>query len=98
MNAKLGAGVAAAVGLGGAVTVGEPNHTIRAVAAVGRGIRDTFEGWGDALLKLHGKQRTAHDHDVFVSHLGYSTTVYYFYNGLLLLQPVRLRLPLASPV
>ena len=73
-------GVSLAVGLGGAVTVGEDGHSIRAVLALGQGIRDTYEGWGDALLQYHQKDRTRADHDVFVSHLGYSTTVYYFYN------------------
>lgn len=38
------------------------------------------EAWGDAVMQWHGKKRTALDHDVFVSHLGYSTTAYYFYN------------------
>ena len=69
-----------AAGLGGAVTSVPEGHAIEVVMVAGVGIRDTYEAWGDALLQYHGKRRTAHDHDVFVSHLGYSTTVYYFYN------------------
>jgi hypothetical protein len=55
-------------------------HAPEFVLMVGKGVRDTWEAWGDVLLARNGKQRTAPDHDVFISHLGYSTTCYYFYN------------------
>ena len=73
-------GVALGVGVGGAVVHVPPGHTVEVAVVSGTGIRDTYEAWGDALLRYHGKVRTPHNHDVFVSHLGYSTTTYYFYN------------------
>lgn len=52
----------------------------------GQGVRDSYEAWGDAMMLFHGKERTALDHDVFISHLGYSTTSYYFCARYLTLQ------------
>ena len=60
------------VGVGGAVTAVPPGHTVEVAVVAGAGIRDTYEAWGDALLRFHGKERTPHNHDVFVSHLGYA--------------------------
>ena len=38
--------------------------------------------WGDAMLALGGKARAQHDAAPMVSHLGYSTTAFYFYDPL----------------
>eukprot|EP01052_Picozoa_sp_SAG31_P006742 SAG31_NODE_313_length_17858_cov_34.811307_8_plen_591_part_00 len=73
-------GVAVAAGLGGAVANVPVGHAPEFVLVVGKGVRDTWEAWGDVLLARSGKRRTPPDHDVFISHLGYSTTCYYFYN------------------
>ena len=72
--------VAVAAGLGGGVSSALAGHAPEFVLMAGKGVRDTWEAWGDVLLARNGKQRTAPDHDVFISHLGYSTTCYYFYN------------------
>lgn len=73
-------GVAVAAGLGGAVQSIPAGHAPEFVLVVGKGVRDTWEAWGDVMLARNGKERTSRDHDVFISHLGYSTTCYYFYN------------------
>ena len=39
-----------------------------------------YEGWGRALLEYHGKPRTSYQASLATSHLGYSTTAYYFYH------------------
>jgi hypothetical protein len=75
-----GAAAAVAVGVGGGVTSVPAGHSMQTILYSGHGIRDSYEHWGDAMMQFHGKARTALDHDVFISHLGYSTTAYYFYN------------------
>ena len=78
MNAGANGSAAIVVGVGGAVQSVPAGHSMQAILFSGTGIRDTYEAWGDAMLKFHGKARTSLDHDVFISHLGYSTTAYYF--------------------
>ena len=41
-------------------------HAPEFVLMAGKGVRDTWEAWGDVLLARNGKQRTAPDHDVFI--------------------------------
>ena len=62
------------------VPAGHSMQTILYSAPTSVGIRDSYEAWGDLVMAWHGKTRTSLDHDVFVSHLGYSTTSFYFYN------------------
>lgn len=76
MNAGANGSAAIAVGVGGAVRSVPPGHSMQTILYSGQGIRDSYEGWGDAMLQFHGKKRTALAHEVFVSHLGYSTTSY----------------------
>jgi hypothetical protein len=78
MNAGANSSAAVAVGVGGAVQSVPAGHSMQAILYSGDGIRDSYEAWGDAMMKFHGKKRTTLDHDVFISHLGYSTTAYYF--------------------
>ena len=80
MNAGLNGSAAVAVGVGGSVRSIPAGHSMQTILYSGQGIRDSYEAWGDAMMQFHGKKRTALDHDVFISHLGYSTTSYYFYN------------------
>ena len=42
--------------------------------------RAASQAWGDALLQYHGKPRTSYQASLATSHLGYSTTAYYFYH------------------
>ena len=78
MNAGANGSAAVAVGVGGAVTSIPAGHSMQTILYSGQGVRDSYERWGDVVMQFHGKKRTALDHDVFISHLGYSTTAYYF--------------------
>lgn len=37
-------------------------------------------GWGQVLMKRHGKQRMSMENDLILKSIGYSTGGYYFYN------------------
>jgi len=86
VNAGPNGSAAVAVGVGGAVHSVPVGHSMETILFSGQGVRDSYEAWGDAMMLFHGKERTALDHDVFISHLGYSTTSYYFCARYLTLQ------------
>ena len=45
-----------------------------------QGLNAAYEGWGASLLGYHGKRRTRYTANLATSHLGFSTTAFYFYH------------------
>ena len=65
----------------GSFTSVPPGHRYETILYLGEaGVNAAYEGWGRALLEYHGKPRTSYQASLATSHLGYSTTAYYFYH------------------
>lgn len=73
-------GTAFAAGFNGMLTHIPPGWRSRVLMVGGQGVNDTMYAWGDVLLGLGGKNRTAPDADLVVSKLSYWTDngAYYY--------------------
>ena len=74
-----------AVGPGAGAPVVPANHTVHTLMIAGRGMRDTFVDYGDAMMAFSGAKsreilRSTMKSEITLSHLGYSTTGCYQYN------------------
>lgn len=68
-------------GVMGAIRAIPAGHKYETVIYGGQhGINRAYEGWGAALLVRHAKQRTSYKANLAISHLGFSTTAFYFYH------------------
>ena len=56
MNAGANGSAAVVVGVGGAVKSVPAGHSMQTILYSGDGIRDSYEAWGDAMMKFHGKR------------------------------------------
>ena len=50
------------------------------VSIPGHGVNNALMKYGDFLLARHDKKRALGDHNELTTHIGYSTTAFYFYN------------------
>ena len=79
-----GGGQGLAAGIVGSVADIAAGLSVETIMTMPRAGGDTeaMMSWGDAMLALGGKARAQHDAVPMVSHLGYSTTAFYFYDPL----------------
>ena len=89
-----------AAGVVGSVTsipAGYTMHTVLTMPAAGSGFTEAMMHWGDTMLALGGgKARAKHNAAPMISHLGYSTTAFYFCE-FVAVQFVQHSLPLLTP-
>lgn len=74
-----------AVGPGAGVPTVPANHTVHTLMLAGRGMRQTFVDYGDAMMAFSGvksreRLRSTMQSELTLTHLGYSTTGCYQYN------------------
>ena len=74
-----------AVGPGAGAPTVPANHTVHTIMVAGRGMRQTFVDYGDAMMAFSGVKsrsmlRAAMKSEITLSNLGYSTTGCYQYN------------------
>lgn len=71
-------------GVIGSATSVPPGYKLETIlyasTSIQTSVNAAYEGWGRALLDYYGKPRTPFDASIVTSHLGYSTTAYYFYS------------------
>jgi hypothetical protein len=81
MQARLNNSHELRTGVSGAIRSIPAGHTFESILHVGTGgINAAYRAWGDVVLASHGKERTAPNASVVMSHLGFSTTGDYFYS------------------
>jgi hypothetical protein len=85
LTSEEGGGQGLASGLVGSVDRVPPGarvETLLTMSPVGTGYTEAMMHWGDAMLALggSGKRRAGPDAALMLSHLGYSTTAFYFYD------------------
>ena len=71
-----------AAGIAPSVTTLPGGFTHRTMLALGNGINNTFQSWGEAMMALAGKRPVPNDFDVTLNRLGYWTDngAAYYYN------------------